>query len=112
MKRGELWWAALSSPTGSAPGYRRPVVIVQANPLNESRISTVIVAAVTSNLALADAPGNVRVSRSDSGLSKPSVVNVSQLVTIDRRVLAQRIRALPGEVMRAVDDGMRLALAL
>ena len=112
MKRGELWWAALSPPSGSAPGYRRPVVIVQANPLNESRISTVIAVAVTSNLALADAPGNLRMAKTDSGLSKASVVNVSQLVTIDRSLLTQRVRALPGEVMRAIDDGLRMVLAL
>jgi len=67
---------------------------------------------VTSNLALADAPGNVRIPRSESGLGKPSVVNVSQLVTIDRTVLTERVRALPGEVMRAVDDGLRMVLAL
>lgn len=112
MKRGELWWAGLPAPAGSAPGYRRPVVIVQANPLNDSRIATVMAVAVTSNLALADAPGNVRMARSESGLSKASVVNVSQLVTIDRTLLTQRIRALPGDVMKAVDDGLRMALAL
>jgi len=112
MKRGELWWAALPAPAGSAPGYRRPVVIVQANPLNESRIATVMAVAVTSNLALADAPGNVRMARSESGLSKASVVNVSQVVTIDRTLVTQRIRALPGDVMRAVDEGLRMVLAL
>jgi mRNA interferase MazF len=112
MKRGELWWAALAAPAGSAPGYRRPVVIVQTNPLNESRIATVMAVAVTSNLALADAPGNVRIAKSESGLGKPSVVNVSQLVTIDRSVLTERVRALPGDVMRAVDEGLRMVLAL
>jgi mRNA interferase MazF len=112
MKRGELWWATLPAPAGSAPGYRRPVVIVQANPLNESRIATVMAVAVTSNLALADAPGNVRIPKSESGLGKPSVVNVSQLVTIDRTVLTERVRALPGDVMRAIDDGLRMVLAL
>jgi mRNA interferase MazF len=68
--------------------------------------------AVTSNLALADAPGNVRMAKSESGLSKASVVNVSQLVTLDRALLTQRVRALPGDVMRAVDDGLRMVLAL
>jgi mRNA interferase MazF len=112
MKRGELWWAALPAPAGSGPGYRRPVVVLQANPLNESRIATVMAVAVTSNLALADAPGNVRMGKSDSGLGKASVVNVAQLVTIDRSLLTQRVRALPGDVMRAVDEGLRMALAL
>lgn len=70
MKRGELWWASLPEPTGSGPGYRRPVLIVQSNPFNESRIATVIVAVVTSNLALTDAPGNVRLAKSETGLPK------------------------------------------
>jgi mRNA interferase MazF len=112
MKRGEVWWASLPTPTGSAPGYRRPVVVVQANPLNQSRIATVIVAAVTSNLSFADAPGNVRMGKADSGLRKASVVNVSQLVTLDRAQLTERVRSLPGDVMRAIDDGLRLVLAI
>ena len=112
MKRGELWWASLPAPAGSGPGYRRPVVVVQANPLNQSRIATVVVAAVTSNLALADAPGNVRMGKAESGLAKPSVVNVSQLVTMDRTVLTERVRSLPADVMRAVDEGLRLVLAI
>lgn len=112
MKRGELWWASLSPPEGSGPGFRRPVLIVQSDPFNSSRIATVVVAVVTSNLALADAPGNVRLGKAESGLSRPSVVNVSQLLTIDRRVLAARIRALPGTTMHAVDAGLRLVLAL
>jgi mRNA interferase MazF len=112
MKRGEVWWASLPAPAGSGPGYRRPVVVVQSNPFNQSRISTVIVAAITSNLALAEAPGNVRVGRAESGLAKASVVNVSQLVTLDRSQLTQRVRALPGDVVRAIDDGLRLSLSL
>jgi mRNA interferase MazF len=112
MKRGELWWAALPAPSGSGPGYRRPIVVLQANSFNESRIATVIAAAVTSNLAHAEAPGNVRLGRSESGLAKPSVVNVSQIVTIDRALLKERIRALPADAMQAVDEGLRLVLAL
>jgi mRNA interferase MazF len=112
MKRGELWWAALPPPSGSGPGYRRPVVVVQANPLNQSRIATVIVVAVTSNLALADAPGNVRMGKGASGLAKPSVANVSQLVTLDRTLLTEHVRALPAETMNAIDEGLRSVLAL
>ncbi|HLB30265.1 MAG TPA: type II toxin-antitoxin system PemK/MazF family toxin [Gammaproteobacteria bacterium] len=112
MKRGEVWWASLPAPTGSGPGFRRPVVIVQANPFNQSRIATVIVAVVTSNLAVADAPGNVRVGKADSGLTKPSVVNISQLYTLDRELLTQRVRALPAETMRDIDEGLRLVLGL
>lgn len=112
MKRGEVWWASLPPPAGSGPGFRRPVLVVQSDPFNASRVATVIVAVVTSNLALADAPGNVRVSRSDSGLSKTSVVNVSQLLTLDRKLLTQRVRALPAATLRSVDEGLRLVLAL
>ena len=112
MKRGEIWWASLPAPSGSGPGLRRPVLVVQSNPFNDSRIGTVIVAIVTSNLALAIAPGNVRLSRSDSGLPKPSVINVSQLITVDRSVLESRVRALAAGAMQQVDDGLRLVLAV
>lgn len=112
MKRGELWWASLPAPTGSGPGFRRPVVVIQSNPFNQSRIATVLVATITSNLALADAPGNVRVGKAESGLTKPSVVNVSQLYTLDRELLTQRVRALPAEVMRDIDEGLRLVLGV
>ncbi len=112
MKRGEIWWAALPAPMGSGPGFRRPVLIVQANPFNDSRIATVIVAIVTSNLALAEAPGNVRISKSDSGLSKGSVVNVSQILTLDRTLLTKRVRPLSGDALRRVDEGLRLAMSL
>jgi mRNA interferase MazF len=112
MKRGEIWWASLPAPTGSGPGFRRPVLVLQSDPFNQSRIATVVVAAITSNLALAEAPGNVRLGRNDSGLSKASVVNVSQIVTLDRCVLTQRIRAVPGTTLRNVDEGLRLVLGL
>ena len=112
MKRGEVWWASLPTPTGSGPGFRRPVVVVQSNPFNQSRIATVIVAIVTSNLALADAPGNVRIGKAESGLAKSSVVNVSQVVTLDRELLTQRVRGLPADTMRQIDEGLRLALSL
>ena len=112
MKRGELWWASLPEPTGSGPGYRRPVLIVQSNPFNDSRISTVIVAVVTSNLALVAAPGNVRLAKSDSGLPQASVVNVSQLLTLDRSMLTSKVKSLPGRAMQPVNEGLRLVLGL
>jgi mRNA interferase MazF len=112
MKRGEIWWAALPSPAGSGPGFRRPVLIVQANPFNESCISTIVVAAITSNLALAEAPGNVRMSEAESGLARPSVVNVSQLLSADRGLLKERVRALPAATMQRVDRGLRGVLNL
>ena len=112
MKRGELWWAELPNPVGSGPGYKRPVLVVQANPFNASRISTVIVATVTSNLSLAEAPGNVRIGKTDSGLPQPSVVNVSQLITLDRAILSKKLKALSGTVMDKVDSGLKLVLSL
>ena len=112
MKRGEVWWASLPEPVGSGPGMRRPVLIVQANPFNESRIATVVVAIITSNLNLANAPGNVRIAKSESGLARPSVINVSQVLTVDREVLTERVKSIPNQVMLRVSDGLRLVLAL
>ncbi len=112
MKRGELWWAELPAPKGSGPAYRRPVLVVQANAFTASRIATVLVAAVTSNLALSEAPGNVRVSKSESGLPMASVVNVSQLVTLDKRVLVDKAGRLTGATMDQVDTGLKLVLSL
>jgi mRNA interferase MazF len=112
VKRGEVWWASLPSPAGSGPGFRRPVLIVQSDPFNESRVSTAIVAVITSNLALAEAPGNIRAGKAETGLSKPAVVNVSQVLTIDKALLTERVRPLPPATLRRVDDGLRLVLGL
>jgi mRNA interferase MazF len=112
VKRGEVWWASLPDPVGSALGFRRPVLIVQSNPFNESRISTIVVAVITSNMALVEAPGNVRLKRAESGLPKPSVVNVSQVLTVDRSLLTVRVRTLPRELLVKVNGGLRLALGL
>ncbi len=111
-RRGEIWWAKLPAPRGSEPGHPRPVLVVQSNRFNESRINTVVVAAITSNLLLAQAPGNVRVGMSDSGLPKPSVVDVSQLLTLSREHLSRRASVLPGTVMNDVTAGLKLVLAL
>jgi mRNA interferase MazF len=110
--RGELWWANLPDPFGSEPGFRRPVVIVQAGEFNRSAVRTVIVAVVTSNLKWANAPGNVFLSTDVSGLRNPSVINVLQLLTIDRTRLSECVHLLPAEVMTALDNGLRLALEL
>ena len=112
MKRGEIWWASLTAPDGSGPGYRRPVLVVQANSFNESRISTVLVAVVTSNLALAHAPGNVRISKSDSSLSKASVINVSQILIIDRQLLTKQVGTASGRVMERVSEGLKMVLGV
>ena len=110
MRRGDIWWAELPEPEGSGPGYRRPVLVVQADDFNRSRINTVIVAVITSNLALAPAPGNVIVKAGRSGLPKDSVVNVSQLITIDKRFLTERVKALDQQTLAEVDNGLRLVL--
>jgi len=112
MKRGEIWWASLPDPAGSGPGYRRPVLVIQSRPFNESRIATVVVAVITTNLAVGEAPGNVRLAKSASGLPKPSVANVSQIITIDKSVLTEKVKSLPGALMQRIDDGLRLVLAL
>ena len=112
MRRGEVWWAALPPPSGSGPGFRRPVLVIQSDPFNDSHISTAIVAVINSSLALAEAPGNARIARSDSGLSNPSVVNVSQILTIDKALLTERVRPLASEAMARVDNGLRLVLGL
>ena len=112
MLRGEIWWASLPNPRGSEPGYRRPVIIIQSDAFNRSSIGTVMVAPLTSNLKLAEAPGNVRLSRRTSGLPKPSVVIVSQVLTLDRSYLSGRVKALPDSEVRDIDEGLRLAIGL
>lgn len=112
MRRGEIWWSSLSPPKGSSPGYRRPVVVIQADEFNESRIQTVIVAAITSNLRLVEAPGNFSVSSRGTGLPKKSVVNVSQLLTVNKMLLTERIGRLDGQPLLSLDDGLKLVLGL
>ena len=102
----------LPDPHGSSPGFRRPVVIIQNDSFNESRINTVVVAVVTSDLALAAAPGNVVIERSVSTLPDDTVINVSQILTIDKRLLIENVARLPDRIMEAVGDGLRLVLGL
>ena len=110
--RGTVWWATLPEPAGSGPGYRRPVVIVQSNPFNRSRLQTIVVVVLTSNLKLAAAPGNVRIGAKEAGLPKNSVANVSQVITLDRRFLTEPCGRLSPRTMKAIDDGLRLALGV
>jgi len=112
VKRGEIWWASLPVPRGSEPGLRRPVLIVQSDVFNKSRIDTVVAVAITSNLRRADAPGNVRLSTRQSKLPRTSVVNVSQLTTLDRTLLIERVSALSRRELAQVDAGLRLVLAV
>ncbi|MFZ9738266.1 MAG: type II toxin-antitoxin system PemK/MazF family toxin [Prochlorotrichaceae cyanobacterium] len=112
MYRGEIWWANLPDPVGSEPGYRRPVLVIQDDAFTQSRISTVIVVILTSNIQLGEAPGNVLLPRGVSGLSRDSVVNVSQIFTIDKTFLVERIGALPDYLQEEVDEGLRTVLYL
>ena len=112
MKRGEIWWASLQKPVGSEPGYRHPVLIIQADAFNRSRINTVIAAVITSNVRLAQAPGNVRLPKQASGLKKESVVNVTQLITLVKSFLSERVGRITSFKQREVEEGLRLVLAL
>ncbi|HEX8183053.1 MAG TPA: type II toxin-antitoxin system PemK/MazF family toxin [Candidatus Saccharimonadales bacterium] len=110
LKRGELWWAELGDPSGSAPSFKRPVLVVQADAFNASKISMVVVIALTSNMRLAEAPGNVSLLKSKSGLTKDSVASVSQIITIDKTSLQESIGSIDKRVMAQIDDGLRLVL--
>jgi len=112
IKRGEIWWAALPEPVGSGPGYKRPVLIIQSNEFNESKINTIIAVVITSNTRLAAAPGNVLLSSKKSKLPKESVINVSQLITIDKSYLTEKIHSLPSSIIAQVDEGLKLVLKL
>jgi mRNA interferase MazF len=102
IAQGEVWWAELAEPSGFEPGFRRPVLVVQGDAFNRSRISTVVCVALTSNLRWAEAPGNVRLTARQTGLPKDSVANVSQLVTLDRAALTERAGALPAKKLELV----------
>jgi mRNA interferase MazF len=112
MQRGEIWWADLLEPSGGVPGYRRPVLLIQADAFTQSRIATVIAVIITSNLRIATAPGNVLLRSIESGLPKDSVINVSQLVTLDKQLLDTRIGHITATTLAEVEDGIRLVLDL
>jgi len=112
VRRGQIWWADLDEPRGSEPGFRRPLLIVQADAFNRSRIATVLAVVLTSNLRLVDAPGNVLIPARSGGLPKDSVANVSQVVTLDRQFLESPVGRLPASLMAAVDAGLKLVLGL
>ena len=95
IQRAEIWWANLPEPRGSEPGYRRPVLVIQSDDFNRSRISTVIAIVITSNMKLAEAPGNVYLPQKLTGLSKDSVANVSQVITLDKSFLTEKVGELP-----------------
>jgi mRNA interferase MazF len=112
MLRGEVWWADLGLPRGSAPALRRPVLIISADQYNRSRLKTVTVAVLTGNARMAALPGNVAVSTEFAQLEADSVANVTQIATIDRAALEERVTELPDWIIAQVDVGLRRALAL
>jgi mRNA interferase MazF len=112
IERGQIWWADLAEPRRSEPGYRRPVLVVQADSFNHSRIQTAIVVVITGNLELADAPGNVLLPARSTGLPRDSVVNVSQVLTLDSTFLTERAGTLPPRLQGSIDEGLRLVLQL
>ena len=112
MKRGQIWWADLAEPRGSAPGLRRPVLIVQDDLLTESKLPTVMVVPLTTQLRRATAIGNVLLEPKDSGLGKPSVALVCQIVTIDKQDLTELAGSLSRRTLQKVDAGLKLALDL
>ena len=112
VARGDVWWADLPEADDSSPSGTRPVLVVQSKAFNRSRIQTVVTAVISTNLSLAYAPGNVEIAKRESGLPKPSVINVSQLFTIDKASLRSRAGRLTSSTMEAVNEGLRLALEL
>jgi mRNA interferase MazF len=110
LSQGEIWWADLGEPMGSAPGLRRPVLVVQGDALNRSRIATVVCVPLTSNLRWARAPGNVALSVRDTGLPKESVANVSQVVALDKSALSEQVGKIPAAKLDLVFTGIDVVL--
>jgi len=110
IAQGEVWWADIGEPIGSMPGFRRPVVVVQGDGMNRSRIGTVVCVPLTSNLKWANAPGNVLLRTRLTGLSKDSVANVSQIVTLDKNQLTDRTGKLPKRRLDAILSGIDVVL--
>ena len=110
VKKGEIWWASLEEPRGSEPGFRRPVVIISSNEFNKSKIQTVIVAAITSNTRLSEAPGNFKLTKKGSGLNRESVVNVTQLLTLDKSFLNEKSGKLNTKQNQLLNYGLQLVL--
>jgi mRNA interferase MazF len=110
IAQADVWWADLAEPIGSSPGYRRPIVVVQSDPLNQSDIATVVGVALTTNLRWSAAPGNVLLTAKHTGLDRDSVANVSQLVTVDKRQLTERVGKIPNRQLEAIFSGIDLVM--
>ena len=112
VQRREVWWADLEEPRGSEPGFRRPLLIVQADAFNSSKLRTVVGVVLTSNARLLDAPGNVLLPAKATGLPRDSVANITQIVTLDEDYLSERVARIAPSLMAHVDAGLRLVLDL
>ncbi|GHV62678.1 mRNA interferase [Spirochaetia bacterium] len=112
MIRGEIWWVQFGIPFGSEVGYKRPVLIVQDDSFNESKIRTIVVVPLTTNLRLAEAPGNVFLKKKESKLTDDSVIIVTQLYALDRDRFIEKISKLNKEIMEKVENGMMLVLGI
>jgi mRNA interferase MazF len=110
IRQGDVWWAELPAPVGSGPGFRRPVVVVQGDPLNRSGIGTVVVVPLTSNLVWGDAPGNVVLESRSTGLPRASVANCSQIIALDRVLLTQQVGHLATHLLDRVLEGVDIVL--
>lgn len=110
IAQGDVWWASLPDPQGSGPGYRRPVVVVQSDDLNRSRVRTIICVPLTSNRKWAGSPGNVELTSRDTGLPKPSVANVTQLIALDRAALTEQVGRLTAGKLDLVLGGIDIVL--
>ena len=112
INRGEIWWTDLPEPTGSSPGYRRPVIIIQSDIFNKANLNTSIVALVTTNLELEKMRGNVLLKKHQSGLPKDSIVNVTQVFTLDKSLLLEFVSALSERKIEQIDKGLSLVISL
>ena len=110
VKQGDIFWVDLGVPKGSGPGYRHPHVVIQNNVFNESKINTVVVCALTSNLKRAKAPGNVLIRKGEGNLKKDSVVNISQIITVDKSDLVERIGSLSPSRVKEIIEGVKLLI--
>jgi len=112
VNRGEIWWAELPDPIKSEPGYRRPLVIIQSNSFNRSKINTVICTILTSNMKLEEAPGNFVLSAKSTGLMKDSILNISQIITIDKTFLIEKVGDLTNKQLKKLEEGLKLVLSI
>ena len=110
ISQGDVWWADLAEPVGSAPGFRRPVIVVQGDAFNRSSLRTVVAVPLTSNMRWSNAPGNVRLASRSTGLTRDSVANVAQLVAVDRTILTERVGKLSSAKLELVLAGIDTVL--